>query len=179
MRRATQPARAISHPLPRLPPNLFLLTNFQALSSAAMIIFLDFDGVLHPSPTAGDTVFCCLPHLWTILRARPDIEVVFSSSWREVYDPDMMLDFITTNGGEDLLPRFIGSNPVLVNNQCDYQREAECLAWLRGNGMLNRPWLALDDDSGKFRNPTHLYLVDRQTGLTSADVTRILARVRL
>lgn len=140
-----------------------------------MILFLDFDGVLHPLPTAGN-VFGCVPHLWTILRARPSIEVVFSSSWREVYAPESMLDFVTANGAEDLLDRFIGSNPVLAGAQDICQRESECVAWLHGNGMANRPWLALDD-ADQFSDPRCLYLVDRRTGLTAADVPQILAAI--
>ena len=139
------------------------------------ILFLDFDGVLHPSP-AGGMVFCCLPHLWTVLRARPEIAVVFSTSWRERFDPETMIDFVTSNGGEDLRARFIGSNPVLANNQGDYQRETECRAWLSSHHMSDRHWLALDDDAGQFSDPSHLYLVDGQTGLTAADVHKILHR---
>ncbi len=142
-----------------------------------MILFLDFDGVLHPAIAREDTVFCCLPHLWSIMRARPAVQVVFSSSWRETFDPEVMLDFVTANGGEDLLDRFVGSNPVLRNVQV-YQREAECLAWLRGNGMRDRRWLALDDAGHGFQERSrHLYLVDHQSGLQSADVPRILKRI--
>lgn len=139
-----------------------------------MILFLDFDGVLHPSPTGGD-VFCCVPHLWTILRARRSIEVVFSTSWREAYAPDAMLDFVTANGAEDLLARFIGSNPVLCTEE-PYQREAECLAWLAGNVFAGQPWLALDD-ADQFSDPHRRYLVDRRTGLTADDVPQILAAI--
>lgn len=156
-------------------PILLFHSDFQGLDSSVMILFLDFDGVLHPSPTAGD-VFCCVPHLWTILRTRSSIEVVFSSSWREVYDPESMLDFVTANGAEDLLDRFIGSNPVLVGTQGTCERESECVAWLHGSGMANRPWLALDD-TDQFSDPRRRYLVDRRTGLTAADVPAILARI--
>lgn len=136
---------------------------------------MSIDGVLHPSPAAGN-VFCCVQHLWTILRARPSIEVVFSSSWREVYDPEVMLDFVTSNGGEDLLARFVGSNPVLRTEEA-YQREAECLAWLYGNGFADQPWLALDDAGQSFQERSPLYRVDPQTGLTPDDVPRILTAI--
>ena len=36
-----------------------------------MILFLDFDGVLHPLMRRG-LDFCRLPLLWEILRAAPD-----------------------------------------------------------------------------------------------------------
>lgn len=134
------------------------------------ILFLDFDGVLHPSP-AGGMVFCCLPHLWTILRARPEIAVVFSTSWRERFDPETMIDFVTSNGGEDLRDRFIGVTPVLGLSAT---REDECRAWLASH--TDQRWLALDDDAGQFSDRAHLYLVDGQTGLTAADVHKILHR---
>ena len=160
---------------PRCRRILLFPADFQGLELSVMILFLDFDGVLHPSPAAGE-VFCCVHRVWTILRARPFLEVVFSTSWREAYDPEAMLNFSTANGGEDLLDRFVGSNPILSNEPA-YQREAECLAWLHGNGMHDRPWLALDDDPLQFNDEHRLYLVDRRTGLTLADVPRILARI--
>lgn len=143
-----------------------------------MILFLDFDGVTHPE-FIGAQVFCRTPLLWQILRACPDVQVVFSTSWREVHRPEELLDFATYGGGEDLVHRFIGQTPRL--HACsDYDpRLLECLRWLESNGHADSSWLALDDVPQNFNNHTNLYLVDRTTGLTDADVAAIIQRIQV
>ena len=146
-----------------------------------MILFLDFDGVLHPETGRESDLFCRLPLLWKILRTRPEVEVVFSTSWPEVHSPEAMLGFVTSNGGEDLLRRFIGRNPVVPvePGADDYRRrELECLAWLAENKRDSSDWLALDDIAYWFSDSCpNLYLVNYMTGLTEADVARILERL--
>ena len=86
-----------------------------------MILFLDFDGVLHPH-LRHEPDFCRLPLLWGILRAAPEAKVVFSTSWREVYRPDEMVEFVTYGGGEDLAHRIIGQTPSPENEGRDGRR---------------------------------------------------------
>lgn len=150
-----------------------------------MVLFLDFDGVLHPDVT-GRELFSQLPHLWDILRACPDIRVVFSTSWREQFPFDELVDMATSNGGEDLADRFIGITPVL--QKCEpgqeHSRERECLAWIAENeGELpidQQPlrWLALDDSGVWFSvSCRNLYVVDNRTGLVAEDVQSVVARL--
>lgn len=134
-----------------------------------MILFLDFDGVLHPENHGGE-VFSRMEYLWRILRACPNVEVVFSTSWRDHYPLDQMVDMVTSNGGEDLVHRFIGATPGPLN--C---REAECLAWLVAN-QREGAWLALDDRADWFSG-NNLYLINGVTALTAEDVPRIIARL--
>lgn len=143
-----------------------------------MILFLDFDGVLHPECCENDRqLFCCTAALWQILRACPDVQVVFSSSWREAHRPEELLDFVTLGGGEDLAHRFIGSTPILESGEHRYKREAECREWLRINSCETQPWLALDDTDFWFEG-TNLFLVDYQVGLTDEDVAAIIKRMQ-
>lgn len=46
------------------------------------ILFLDFDGVLHPEHCHESKHFCCLPFLEGVLREIPDCELVITSTWR-------------------------------------------------------------------------------------------------
>lgn len=148
-----------------------------------MILFLDFDGVLHPEPCGDEGEFCRVPLLWQILSACPDVSVVFSTSWRSLHRPEELLDFATAGGGEDLAQRFIGSTPSIIQEPGAfvtgrvYKREAECREWLRHHGGTNQPWLALDDYAVDFRGP-NLYLVDRRSGLTETDVAAIIQRIQ-
>lgn len=140
-------------------------------------IFLDFDGVLH-GVMRREPDFCRLPLLHQILRACPNANVVFSTSWREIYRPDELVEFVTRDGGQDLAHRFIGQTPRL--HACsDYDpRLLECLRWLENNGHADSPWLALDDVPQNFNNHPNLYLVDRTTGLTKKDANAIIQRIR-
>lgn len=147
-----------------------------------MILFLDFDGVTHPL-MRHEPDFCRLPLLWQILRACPSVSVVFSTSWREIYRPEEIIEFATFGGGEDLAHRFIGSNPSVLREPSAniagrvYKREAQCLEWLRQNGGTQQPWIALDDTAVWFRG-ANLHLVSAQTGLTDADVAAIIQRIQ-
>lgn len=149
-----------------------------------MILFLDFDGVTHPECSDASQLFCCTPLLWQIMRACPTVRVVFSTSWREIHRPEELLNFATFGGGEDLMHRFIGSNPSILRERGAYiaghiyKREDECREWLRLNGGTNQPWLALDDIDYWFKG-SNLHLVDHLTGLTNADVATIIKRIQL
>lgn len=136
-----------------------------------MILFLDFDGVLHPEPSGDDFLFCRVPLLWQLLRAHQNIEVVFSTSWRAAYQFDELVDFCTYGGGEDLAYRFVGSTP---NHPGDHLRETECLAWMQEHRPSDA-WIAVDDQAdGFWPGRSNLYLVNRNIGLTETDVQKIM-----
>jgi hypothetical protein len=143
-----------------------------------MILFLDFDGVCHPNYIDAKA-FSCNEQLWKILRARPDVLVVFSTSWRETHRPDELLNFATQGGGEDLAHRFVGQTPR-IRACSDYEPcGLECKQWLDSNGHAATPWLALDDIRHQFHGGhPNLYVVDGSTGLTDADVEKIIARLK-
>ena len=143
---------------------------------SAFVIFLDFDGVLH-STGRDSELFSRVAFLWQILRARPDIEVVFSTSWREVYQPDEMVEFVTHGGGEDLAQRFLGRTlSIKVEGPCD-RRDLEIQRWLDVN-EYSGPWLAIDDMPELFNGGhPNLYVVDGETGLTDADVLALTRRI--
>lgn len=153
-----------------------------------MILFLDFDGVLHSEVKTSDReIFSKTPHLWEILRQVPEAEVVFSTSWKSQFPLDELIGFATSNGGEDLAHRFLGCTPdVPKGDRDDYRRrEIECLAWLAENEKrfpVHRrppPWLALDDIAYWFTIPCwNLHVVDYRTGLTDADVKAVVRRLQ-
>lgn len=140
--------------------------------SHCMVLFLDFDGVLHPERGAAE-LFSRVQVLWRILRACPLVEVVFSTSWREFHRFEELLEFVTHGGGEDLAARFIGMTPVTLSGTT---RATECREWLRSNGKESQRWLALDDVDDGF-SPQNLYFVDRRTGITDLDVDPLVERL--
>jgi hypothetical protein len=139
-----------------------------------MILFLDFDGVLHPMPAGDAGLFSRAPLLWQLLKACQTIEIVFSTSWREAHEFDLLVDFATHGGIEgDITHRFLGATPEL-----DRLREDECRAWMQAN----RPggdWIALDDNATMFKpGCPNLHLVNYTTGLTDEDVAALQKRIK-
>jgi HAD domain in Swiss Army Knife RNA repair proteins len=143
-----------------------------------MILFLDFDGVLHPHKQNNENLFCRTPLLWQILRACTDAQVVFSTSWRDCYRFDEMVEFVTWGGGEYLAYRFIGSIPNLEGEGRYGRRDLEIQSWLDANGHVGW-WLAIDDIPELFNGGhPNLYIVDGSRGLTDADVAAIIGRIQ-
>lgn len=145
-----------------------------------MILFLDFDGVLHPYPLHIEDQHAELlqhtPLLWTLLRQHPDLQVVVSSSWRERFPVSYLADFLTYGGGEDLIDRIIGTTPILNH----VERDRECMAWLMSNGHIGTPWLALDDQPALFqRYREELYHVNPKHGLRDFDISQISERIAM
>ncbi|MDH2918864.1 MAG: HAD domain-containing protein [Sideroxydans sp.] len=142
-----------------------------------MILFLDFDGVLHPH-LRHEPDFCRNELLWKILRACPTVQVVFSTSWRDNYSQIEMVGFVTSGGGEDLAHRIIGSIPNLEGEGRYGRRDFEIQRWLDANDQVGA-WLAIDDIPALFNGGhPNLYVVDGGRGLTESDVTAILGRLQ-
>jgi len=140
---------------------------------SARLLFLDFDGVMHPAGCTVDLYFCQLGLLQAWLGQRPDVDIVVSSSWREHHP----LDEIQSYFASEIATRVIDVTPVLKPNsltqydgglpqEC-FEREAEVNRWLHANNAHGTSWAALDDQASLFkpRNP-HLVLCDGRIGLT-------------
>ena len=126
------------------------------------ILFLDFDGVLHPVKGGFADQFCHLDSLKSIVGDTP---VVISSSWREVFpleDLQGMLEGVN----------IIGMTPVTQDGKLGkpLSRLFECIDWLKDNNMLSADWKALDDQKSLFEldSPcTSLILCNERVGLAS------------
>jgi len=111
-----------------------------------MILFLDFDGVLHPLftrpelPPEESWPFCYLPRLAAVLRDYPSVEIVISSTWRLQRDLEQLREPFP----DDLRPRVIGTTPHLFDDERFGARQREALHWL-AHHRPGSPWIALDD----------------------------------
>ncbi|MBU9199818.1 hypothetical protein KTD31_00195 [Burkholderia multivorans] len=106
------------------------------------LIFLDFDGVLHPC-TAGTFIY--LDRFHAFLHDHPDVRVVLSTSWRNDHPWPALLGLFAL----ELQGRFLGVTPEL-DAALPAVREAEIELWRREHGFLGAPWVALDDDASLF-----------------------------
>ena len=113
-----------------------------------MILFLDFDGVLHPDPPQPDQRFRSLPRLVSVLHDHPHVEIVISSMWREQLSIDELRQFFP----DDIAARIISTTPVTpkVDGYAPARREGEILDWLEAEGRTAEPWVALDDQIWQF-----------------------------
>ncbi len=113
-----------------------------------MILFLDFDGVLHPDPPQPDQRLRSLPRLVAILRDHPQVEVVITSLWREHLTLDQLREIFPA----DLRERIIDVTPIAdrIDGWLPARREGEILEWLEASGRADEPWLALDDQAWQF-----------------------------
>lgn len=153
-----------------------LLVALSRQCRRAMILFLDFDGVLHP--TSDGELFSSLPLLEAVLCDVSHVRVVISSSWRELHGLRELREFFC----EDLRERIIGTTPLygsaelVPKGRAKYRRHAECLAWLAASD--DKRWLALDDQEFLYRpGCRNLLLADGRTGLTERDVVALRKRL--
>jgi hypothetical protein len=114
-----------------------------------MILFLDFDGVLHLDPCYGSNMLIChLPRLESILRDFPDVQIVISNTWRAAHT----LGDLKAYFSPEIAARIIGVTPTwrdlpdLLNAiGHTYVRQVEIEGWLRASGRPWEKWIAIDD----------------------------------
>lgn len=134
--------------------------------SVGIVLFLDFDGVLHPDPpNSQHPLWCRASLLVTWLDKHPDVGVVVSSTWRQGRSIEALQALLPSGLGE----RVVGTTPTESVEL--YTRQAECEAWMRAHQLPWTPWLALDDRLWNFRPfEQRLLLTNRQIGLVASDL---------
>jgi hypothetical protein len=144
-----------------------LITDHTPMKSE-LILFLDFDGVLHPDPPhSAAPLMCRAPLMQAWLEQNPQVGIVISSTWRLKRTLDE-LQIMFPQWGD----RIRGVTPEIP--QEIYQRQAECESWMRDHSDPWTPWIALDDRAWNFRPfEKRLILTDRNTGLVEADLVRL------
>lgn len=139
------------------------------------VLFIDFDGVLHPSDATAKDHFRCLPLLENVLRQHETLRLVISSSWRQ----EQPLQSLRMHFSPDIAARFEGVTPTLDPSPLipahlrDCDRHQECIEYIRQHAP-GSSWLALDDQASRFAPATpHLFLVYGGTGLTQSDAEKL------
>lgn len=144
-----------------------------------MILFLDFDGVLHPEGEDhihnGGVDFCFLPRLEALLREFPHVRIVISSSWREQLAYRTLLKPFS----DDIRVRIIGATPPREFGLPHpfAHREGEILAWLQLHDAVDESWVALDDAAWQFdRCKDHLVVCGSFIGFDDKASAALRAR---
>ncbi len=145
----------------------------QKQGKAKTMLFLDFDGVLHPRFCPDEEHFCRLPLFESVMRRHPAVRIVISSSWRRIYG----IDYLRSRFSRDIAERVVGTTQLWVPDE-PMNRHQEILAWIgkqRFNGM---PWLALDDSAPEFpERCVNLLLCDSRHGLTDERAEALARRL--
>lgn len=146
------------------------------------VLFLDFDGVLHPIK-GGASQFSRLPLLVPLFDAHPDLRIVVSSAWRLAFPLEELFELL-----EVLRDRVIGVTPEILDRKVacfpgdplvTNYRQREILWFLHGHPEV-RNWLVLDDIPDLFEDEfrkSKVLLTDYRTGLTEADIVAIQRRL--
>lgn len=135
-------------------------------------LFLDVDGVLHRRAPGAEKL-SALPQLQESIRRQPRLEVVISSSWREVFDFEDLVELFD----EELRQKIVGNTPVL-DPGTEFVRQRECELWMRTHCPPDQEWLALEDEQALFEpGCPQLLLVDGSKGLQLEDLRRLDERL--
>ncbi len=141
-----------------------------------ILVFLDFDGVLHPAPPHNrDTgVFTCVERFESVMRVFPMCRIAITSSWRQAFDLETIRGFFN----DKIAARIIGVTPV-IDPEVPYARQREIEQYLGETGQSSVPWLALDDQPEAFEpRLTNLVLCDKEVGFDEVAASNLDRKLR-
>jgi hypothetical protein len=111
---------------------------------AKELVYLDFDGVLHPaSPVMGDLF--SRAYLLEPIVEKTDLQIVISSSWRFTHSLEKLQRSLPTSIGQLV----IGTTSSAIIGK--YPRFQEIQNYLTTHGTAD--WRALDDSYWEFPSP--------------------------
>ena len=110
-------------------------------------LFLDFDGVLHH---VGDSprVLEHAARLGDLLAGNPEVQIIVSSSWREIHDLEEMREFCRPALGSrlvDVTPSIVQKR--VLDDDLPYSRFIEIAYWLAGGLARTSGWIEMESSA--------------------------------
>ena len=115
------------------------------MNQTPILLFLDFDGVLHPLFSSIDKHFTNLKYFEESIRQYSNISIVLSSSWRHHHTMDEILAFFAV----DIQRRMIDSTRHVEISKAT-NRYAEIIDYLKHTNQTQCFWIAIDDAKNEF-----------------------------
>ena len=115
------------------------------MNQTPILLFLDFDGVLHPLHSPVDKQLEKIFFFESTIRQYPNINIVISSSWRHNYTMDELLAYFAV----DIQRRIIDSTRHVEVSKAK-NRYDEILDYLKHTNQLQSLWIAIDDSKKEF-----------------------------
>jgi len=130
------------------------------LTSKTKILFLDFDGVLHPLNALENELFSRASTLELALKNLP-CNIVITSNWRITHSVESMSSKLPP----EISKRIVGVTEVIESGR--HNRFKEITQYLIKNELHNVSWRALDDSHFEFpHNCINLIRCDANIGLS-------------
>ncbi len=159
-------------------------------SNCEFILFLDFDGVLHPLEYERQEVFSKSEYLKQFLECYQNMAVVVSSGWRRWYSLEQIKQMVPAW----LAKRIKGVLPVIDEHPrrldvpeelwC-YPKQAEGYLWSLDQGLEecfeNGRWVALDKNMSAYEENAigmHVVFPNERKGLQEQDMRVLEEKVR-
>lgn len=133
-------------------------------------IFIDFDGVLHRDG-GGFGLFEHSKKMCDFLEPyKNDFKIIISSSWRETYDFDVLVEAFSPN----IQPNVIGITPTLDEGMALEGRYLEIKKYCLDNNITDEHWIAIDDMPMLFPdNCPNLIITKSSIGLEESTLQNI------
>lgn len=148
-----------------------------------MILFLDYDGVLHPTRAGDGSLFMWAEPLAELLAERPHVQIVLSTSWARHLPFEQVRDFLPV----PLRRRVVGSTWHRIRTDPDFSRGLQFSYWQDSSRYQQvkrwvnvhrlRRWVAIDDDAKGWDEPACLVQTDPETGLSAPAALSRLAEL--
>jgi hypothetical protein len=110
------------------------------------LIFLDFDGVMHPVACEISRHFCQRDLFEEVMREHPDVRIVITSTWRQAYPMAEIKRFFSP----DIAERIVGKTPTHEDEDDAHIRYREIRALLQNPKVAGASWIAIDDSDFEF-----------------------------
>jgi hypothetical protein len=173
----------------------------QSLDTSRMdfnrVIFLDFDGVLHPEGCAERDHFCFLPNFSEALKTADPFQstpIVISSLWRHHCTLKQIRNYFPDNIAAQIVgvtPYMTDADARLVTDWAPFggdqsktcHRQREIIMWMNAYSSEGN-WLAIDDRASYFHKDTpNLFLVPKlvyqgDSGITDFQRPALLERLK-
>jgi HAD domain in Swiss Army Knife RNA repair proteins len=138
------------------------------------LVFLDFDGVMHPVGCDPERHFCQRDLFEEVMREHPDVRIVISSTWRQAYPMAELKRLFSP----DIAQRIIGKTPTHEDESEEHIRYREIGQVLQNPKVAGARWIAIDDSDFEFPDGCpNLLLCSGERGFDAEASRQLRARL--